>query len=93
MSQLAVCSGEELSPPCSQVWHKQLFKVRFAVLDGASVTVLQRCLPADGAGNWGYYGIGGGTGVGSLQREDLWVLQGWLRTMAIKKSLGAGTSP
>lgn len=93
MSQLAVCSGEELSPPCSQVWHKQLFKIRFSVLGGASVTVLLWCLPADGAGIQGYYGSGGGTGLGSSQREDLWVLQGWLCTITITKCLGAGISP
>lgn len=55
-------------------------------------TVLLWCLPPDGVDNRGSCGIGGGTGVGSLQRKDLWVLQGWLCTIAIKKSLGAGIS-
>lgn len=27
-----MCSGEELSPPCSLVWLEQLFKVRFSEL-------------------------------------------------------------
>lgn len=82
VSQPAVCSGEELSPPCSWVWHEQLFKIRFSVFGGADITVLLWCLPADGAGNWDYFGIGGGTGVGFLQMKDLWVLQGWLCTIA-----------
>lgn len=33
----AVCSGQEQSPPCSQVWQEQLFKVRLSELGGARV--------------------------------------------------------
>lgn len=30
-----MCSGEELSPPCCQVCHEQLFKIRFSLFGGA----------------------------------------------------------
>lgn len=34
---LQLCSGQEQSPPCSQVWQEQLFKVRLSELGGARV--------------------------------------------------------